>query len=419
MLKKLSQKIVVNKKISRPKSAYTLVELSIVILILAVLMTGGLTITIGSFNKAKKISTQNKINEIYKSLGKFLLENKRLPCPASLELTKNDNSYGVEYGNGSGCGTGAVGSGVYVNPTNPNIFYGMIPAKTLNLPLSMGEDDFGSKISYVIDQRFTTVFQEVISSTTNSGFGTTEPYTSIITVKEKPSATSRDITQDAILVIISHGLNAFGAFNANARTRNPRSSDPDEKDNDYFSGFSTYFVNGVEVYDASGTACTAIACTIPSTANVDQTSVGYANTPTSLTCKTGYSSSPAPTYTCTASGTASVTGSCTAITCTIPVAEGASVNYTASFDKNFIYNSQNSEIFDDVVLFKTRNQIVQDFDAHRLVACINAGVEFGSKSAYYEQYLYGTSCGFDYKKIPEKYCDKFGKWFEINKCGSW
>ncbi len=324
MLKKLSQKIVVNKKISRPKSAYTLVELSIVILILAVLMTGGLTITIGAFNKAKKISTQNKINEIYKSLGKFLLENKRLPCPASLELTKNENSYGVEYGNGSGCGTGAVGSGVYVNPTNPNIFYGMIPAKTLNLPLSMGEDDFGGKISYVIDQRFTNVFQEAISNS-NSGFGTTEPYTSIITIQEKPSATSRDITSDAILVIISHGLNAFGAFNADARTQNPRSNDSDEKENDY----------------------------------------------------------------------------------------------NASFDKKFIYNSQNSEIFDDVVLFKTRNQIVQDFDVHYLVACINAGTVFGGKSAYYGQNLYGTSCGFDYKKIPEKYCDKFGNWFEINRCGSW
>jgi prepilin-type N-terminal cleavage/methylation domain-containing protein len=314
---------VVNKKISKPKSAYTLVELSIVILILAVLMTGGLTITIGSFNKAKKISTQNKINEIYKSLGKFLLENKRLPCPASLELTKNDNSYGVEYGSGSGCGNGAVGSGVYVNPTNPNIFYGMIPAKTLNLPLSMGEDDFGSKISYVIDQRFTNVFQEVISNT-DSGFGTTSGVTGIITVKEKPSSISRDITQDAILVIISHGFNKSGAFNANAQNQNPRSSDLDEGENEY-----------------------------------------------------------------------------------------------NSFDNNFIYNSQNSAVFDDVVLFKTRNQIVQDFDAHYLIACINAGAGFSPNHAYYGQNLYGGNCVFAYKKIPEKYCDKFGNWFEINRCESW
>jgi prepilin-type N-terminal cleavage/methylation domain-containing protein len=313
---------VVNKKISKPKSAYTLVELSIVILILAVLMTGSLTITIGSFNKAKKISTQNKINEIYKSLGKFLSENKRLPCPASLELKKNDNFYAVEYGSGSGCGTG-VGSGVFKSPTNPNIFYGMIPAKTLNLPLSMGEDDFGSKISYVIDERFTTSFQEFISNT-NSGFGTTQPYASIITVKEKPSSISRDITQDAILVIISHGFNKSGAFNANAQNQNPRSSDLDEGENEY-----------------------------------------------------------------------------------------------NSFDNNFIYYSQNSAVFDDVVFFKTRNQIVQDFDAYYLIACINAGAGFSPNHAYYGQNLYGISCGFTYKKIPEKYCDKFGNWFEINRCGSW
>ena len=318
----------VRNQISKPKSAYTLIELSIVILIIAVLMTGGLTITIGSFNKAKKISTQNKIKEIYSALGKYLLENKRLPCPASLELAKNDNSYAVEYENlvgpvvgyGSGCGTGVAGSGVYVNSSNPNIFYGMVPAKTLNLPLSMAEDDFGSKISYVIDQRFTRSFQSDIT-TMNYGFGTTEPYTQTITVTEKPSSISREITQDAILVIISHGLNKSGAFNANARTQNPRSVDSDEMENDYNS----------------------------------------------------------------------------------------------SFDKNFIYYSQNSEIFDDIVLFKTRNQIVQDFDVFHLVACNNAD----GKGAYYGQSIYGSACSFPYKKIPEKYCDKFGNWFEINKCSSW
>jgi len=315
---------VVNKKISKPKSAYTLVELSIVILILAVLMTGGLTITIGSFNKAKKISTQNKINEIYKSLGKFLLENKRLPCPASLELTKNDNSYGVEYGNGSGCGTGAGGSGVFRSATNLNIFYGMIPAKTLNLPLSMGEDDFGSKISYIIDQRFTTSFQNVITNKT-TGFGTTASYNSVLTVNERPSEISRAITQDAILVILSHGLNKSGAFNANSSSQNPRSSDVDEQSNDY----------------------------------------------------------------------------------------------NASFDKTFIYNSQNSQIFDDIVLFKTRNQIIQDFDAFYLIACLDSGFT-NQQHAYYDQNIYGNDCtGFTYKKIPEKYCDKFGNWFEINRCGSW
>ena len=288
------------------------------------LMTGSLAITISSLNKAKKISTQNKLNEVYNAVGKFLLENKRLPCPASLTLTKSNNLYGVEARGASGCD---------VSLFKNDIFYGMVPAKTLNLPLNMGEDDFGGKISYIIDQRFTTNFQDVISNV-STGFGTTQVYTGAMTIYEKPSSISRTITDDAILVILSHGLNKFGAFNNNATVQNARSSDSDESENDANSS----------------------------------------------------------------------------------VANG--------FDKNFIYNSQNSKIFDDVMIFKTRNQIVQDFNAFYLIACLDDGSvnPYGSKSIYYGQNLYGTKCtgvGFTYDKIPEKYCDRFGRWHEINRCGSW
>ncbi len=306
----------IRNKVSKPKTAYTLVELSIVILMISFLMTGSLAITISSLNKAKKISTQNKINEIYNAVGKFLLENKRLPCPASLTLTKNNSLYGVESGSGSGCS----GDGIY---NLGNVFYGMVPTKTLNIALNMGEDDFGSKISYIIDQRFTTSFQNVITNKT-TGFGTTASYNAVLTINERPSEISRTITQDAILIILSHGLNKSGAFNANSSSQNPRSTDADEKSNDY-------------------------------------------NT----------------------------------------------------FDNIFIYNSQNSQIFDDIVLFKTRNQIVQDFDAFYLIACLDSGFA-NQQHAYYDQNIYGSDCpGFTYKKIPEKYCDKFGNWFEINRCGSW
>ncbi len=313
-----------HNKILKYKSAYTLIELSIVILIISVLMTGSITITIGSLNKAKKNSTQTKINEIYKSIGKFLLENKRLPCPADLQLTKNSNLYAVETGNGSGCS----GSGVYQSPTSTNIFYGMVPTKTLGLPIDMAEDDFNNKISYIIDERFTKSFQDV-PDFTKFGFGTTDPINSTITIREKPSMISRDITQDAILVIISHGFNKFGAFNSNSSTQNPISTDPTETDE-------------------------------------------------------------------------------------------ADNSYKASFDNNFIYYSQNSKTFDDIVLFKTRNQIVQDFNVFYLIACKDAGVKFENRNAYYGQTIYSTtSCGLTYDKILEKYCDKFGNWVELNKCETW
>ena len=318
----------IHNKVQKSKTAYTLIELSIVILIISVLMTGGLTITISSLNKAKKISTQNKINEIYNAVGKFLLENKRLPCPASLELTKNDELYGTESRSANGCNLSA-------SFVNNDIFYGMVPLKTLNLPMNMGEDNFGSKISYIIDQRFTTNFQEVITNKA-TGFGTTENFASkpsfpngVINIIEKPSAISREITKDAILVILSHGFNKFGAYNFNGKTQNTRSSDADEMSND-----------------------------------------------------------------------------------------------SNSFDNIFIFNSQNSAIFDDILLFRTRNQIVQDFNAFYLIACLDDGSSaiYDNKSVYYGQNLYGTKCtgpSFTYDKIPEKYCDRFGNWHEINRCDPW
>lgn len=67
------------------KTAYSLLELSIVILIISILISGVLTMSVGTTNNAKNKATNDKILEIYKALGNFLLTNKRLPCPASLK----------------------------------------------------------------------------------------------------------------------------------------------------------------------------------------------------------------------------------------------------------------------------------------------------------------------------------------------
>ena len=66
------------KKNIKNKNAYTLLELSIVISVIAILMIGGLSISIGALNKAKINSTNQEIIEIYNAIGKFLLVNKRL-----------------------------------------------------------------------------------------------------------------------------------------------------------------------------------------------------------------------------------------------------------------------------------------------------------------------------------------------------
>jgi len=294
--------------------AYSLLELSIVISIIAVLMTGAIGISVSTLNKSKNTATNMRLIQIYDAIGKFLLINKRLPCPARLDLDLNSNSFGEEVGNGSGC---SGYSGVYVG-SNVNHFYGMIPMKSLGLPMEFGRDEYGSKISYIVDDRFARSFQDV-PNFSNPSFGTVSNYNTAFNIFDKPPSAGKLNTAGAIIVILSHGQNKLGAFNYNSTTQNIASTDVDELSN----------------------------------------------------------------------------------------------SYSANFDNNFTLTSKNSEIFDDIMIYKTRNQLVEEFSAFYLIACNNAGSLFDNKNAYYGQNIFGTCVN---GIVPEIFCDKYGNWHLINGC---
>ena len=210
------------------KKAYSLIELSIVIVIASILISGALGVSVSSINNAKIQVTNDRLQEIYRAIGNFLLVNKRLPCPASLKKVKvNDADYGIEVGGGTSC----VGDGVYSSTSNSNLVYGMVPFRSLQLSNDIAEDGFESKITYIVDKNFTKIDDATLDLVNRDTFGTAQ-YTNTITIQEKPSATLQTVTNDAIIVLISHGSNKSGAFNSNSSTQNTRSSDIDEQNND-------------------------------------------------------------------------------------------------------------------------------------------------------------------------------------------
>lgn len=308
------------------RKAYSLIELSIVILIISILITGALSVSVGSINNTKIKTTNDRMKEIYKAIGNYLVTNKRLPCPASLKKVKTvDSDYGAEVGGGGG---GCVGAGVYQSTTTTTLYYGMVPVRALGLPNDMAEDAFESKIVYIVNKNFTNLI-ETTPNFSNATFATAA-YTSIINVKEKPAGVAQDATLDAIMALVSYGANKYGAFNANAATQNPRSSDSDELNND-----ATTFVD-------SGTP-------------------------------------------------------------------------NAVFDNVLVASSGNSDIFDDVVLFKRRNDLVSDFNAMFLIPCQDAGASFGNVNAYYGTVVYATSsCSNpnEDKRLTKK-CEAYGSWVNI------
>ncbi len=165
-------------KSDRKKKAYTLVEMSIVFLVLSFLITGGVAITNSMMNDSKKQVTSQRLKVVYDALGRFVSQHKRLPCPASLTLTKSELGYGQE---SSGDCILKADDGVYSSNDVQNIIYGMIPVHSLGLSDEYAEDGFGSKLTYVVNAHLTTKdnvqsFQdneviEIAGSDNRQGFG--------------------------------------------------------------------------------------------------------------------------------------------------------------------------------------------------------------------------------------------------------
>ena len=281
--------------------------------------------TSSSVVKSKVSSTNKKIDQIYKSLGIYLINNRRLPCPASLVRGINDDElFGEEVRLSSGiCGGSA---GVFDSTISTNIKYGMVPIKALNLSSDYAIDDFGNKISYIIDQRFTGDFQETGMNSSMSSFGTVpaNPENEIIKIKEMQinGSSEIDILKNSILVILSHGPNGLGSFNANDSTQNISSSDLAEVGN----------------------------------------------------------------------------------------------SYSASFDNVFYSESFNSDKFDDIILFKNRNDFIKDFSLQNLIPCFSddvTDVSFTPTSLYNGQYLYANSdCNSVSENVVRKTlkCNYNGEW---------
>lgn len=189
------------KNFSTIKKAYTLVELSIVLVIISIFLSSGLNIFTNNIVQTKTVNTKEKLNIIYKSLAEYLMTNQALPCPINLNIPKDtDTSYGAtSLGSIDNCVANTIG-------TFPNqIIIGALPTRDLGLTSDMAEDDFGNKILYVVDNRLITNFVATGFSDgaidIGQGSGSNTP--------TKP-----------VLLLLSFGANSCGSYKTNGQKNN-------------------------------------------------------------------------------------------------------------------------------------------------------------------------------------------------------
>ncbi len=214
-----------NKTSNKKLGAFSLIELSIVITIISVVLVVILSTKVSSVQNTRTKATNDRITIINNALQNYVAKNKVLPCPARINATKNDATYGEAVN----CTTNSSSSGIF---SSGDLIYGAVPVKALGLSADLMSDGFGNKIAYVVDARFTsTGVQNAFRDLDGS-----------LIIKERKNDDLLNLNSSAVFSLISYGANGNFAYPADSATANPESSDTYEAKNNSIN-FGSYLVN--------------------------------------------------------------------------------------------------------------------------------------------------------------------------------
>ena len=191
---------------------FTLTELTIVLVIVALLI-GGMLLPLSAQRDIRSTDeTLKRLAEAKEALLGFAVINRRLPCPADPKIPSGSAGAGIEYPPSSeGCTTSIEGS---------------LPWATLGLAET---DAWGRRLSY----RVTAGFAKTVPATQNASFilspsgDGTSPAGNIDILATSSGAT---LASKIPAVIISHGKNGLGAFLPTGAQMDA-STDGDEQEN--------------------------------------------------------------------------------------------------------------------------------------------------------------------------------------------
>ena len=168
------------------QTGFTLVELTIVLIIVALLSTGLMFGVSAQRAVAENADAQRQLENIREALLGFAIANGRLPCPAVATLA-----------------TGNANAGIAATPPCLNTAqYGVLPWATLGLPES---DPWGNRYTYFVGSAFTAAVP--VGAQTSFTLDTT----GTANIKANGASTA-NIASDVPAVIISHGSRPTGSY---------------------------------------------------------------------------------------------------------------------------------------------------------------------------------------------------------------
>jgi len=217
---------------------FSLVELSVVVLIVGIVMTMGIGAWTANLENQAHAATAQRQAAVKEALTGYLRRSSRLPCP--------DNDFAAPDG--------------IENRATPNdpatacsARFGIVPYVTLGLARDAVRDGWGNFFSYHVSNTTNTPAASgnwsansdwTISANFRSG------NTGTITVNDRNGAAVTAIATNVAAVIVSHGRNGFGAYSVGTRNTLPAAG-TDELDNTNGAADTTYFRRDVTTSDAA------------------------------------------------------------------------------------------------------------------------------------------------------------------------
>lgn len=208
---------------SRPTvRGFSLVELSVVVAIISVVATLGLEAAANFVNRTSGAVTRERLAIADEAVARFYKIYGRLPCPASraVALAAANTTFGVEDCTIAEWGTDAE----YGTKIGGGLMAGMIPYRTLNIPMTFALDGFNNKLNYVVTKNLTVAggnatilnrFGSTGGTTVTNGIAGIEVRTGIL---EQPCGGSKcqkvadpSTSTGAAYIIFSNGTDQRGA----------------------------------------------------------------------------------------------------------------------------------------------------------------------------------------------------------------
>lgn len=201
----------------RRKSGFSLLELSIVLVIISVITGTGMVVGKATLESAQVATTNKRINIIETALLAYRRANDRIPCPGDATMTSSNALFGYESANSGVCTGGSPSANYTFSTSGSTVVEGAVPVRTLSLPDEFMYDGWGRKFAY-------GVWVGLTAPMGFANYGIT-PNCGLITIRNALGATR---TTKANYAVVSFGSNGHGGFNERGVRVNAGSVNADE-----------------------------------------------------------------------------------------------------------------------------------------------------------------------------------------------